>query len=78
MNLLSFILPIAFLVYIMRRGMTGLGGMGGMGGLGGRTGSSSSGRSSGIFGFGQSTARIIKENTGVTFKLESIFYLNII
>lgn len=26
------------------------------------------GKSGGMFGFGQSTARIIKENTGVTFK----------
>ena len=40
--------------------------MGGIGGAG-RPGSSGGARG-GMFGFGQSTARIIKENTGVTFK----------
>ena len=65
MNLVGWILPIAFFIYIMRRGMNGMAG-GGLGGLGG--GARSGGSKSGIFGFGQSTARIIKENTGVTFK----------
>ena len=49
--------------------------MGGMGGLGGSGGKGSSGSRGGIFGFGQSTARIIKENTGVTFKLEWLIKL---
>ncbi len=46
----------------MRRGMSAMG-RGGMPGnpFGG-------GRGGGMFGFGQSTARILKENTGVTFK----------
>jgi ATP-dependent Zn protease len=67
LNILSFVLPLAFLFFIMRRGMSSMGGMGmpGMGGGGGKSGSGSRG---GMFGFGQSTARIIKENTGVTFK----------
>ena len=64
MNMVGWILPIAFFIYIMRRGVSGMAG-GGMGGLGG--GGSKSGPG-GIFGFGQSTARILKENTGVTFK----------
>lgn len=41
--------------------------MSGMMGGAGRPGSA--GGKGGMFGFGQSTARIIKENTGVTFKL---------
>ena len=51
--------------------MGGMGSMGGMGGMGGGSGGAG-GSKGGIFGFGQSTARIIKENTGVTFKLEAI------
>ncbi|CAF0841449.1 unnamed protein product [Brachionus calyciflorus] len=54
-------LPLIFFIYWGRRSLSG---MGGMGGLGGRPGSKSGG---GIFGFGQSTARILKENTGVKF-----------
>ena len=53
-----YILPLVFIFYFMRKGMSGLGGMTG-GGKGGK---------GGIFGFGQSTARIVKENTGVKFK----------
>ena len=37
------------------------------GAMGGRPGAPG-GSKGGMFGFGQSTARIIKENTGVTFK----------
>lgn len=36
-----------------------------MGGMGGKPGGKGPG---GMFGFGQSTARILKENTGVVFK----------
>ena len=35
--------------------------------MGGRPGGAGGSRG-GVFGFGQSTARIIKDNTGVTFK----------
>lgn len=59
-NIAMYILPLVFIVYFMRKGMSGLGGMGGIGGGKGGKG--------GIFGFGQSTARVIKENTGVKFK----------
>ena len=38
-----------------------------MGGAPGRPGAPGGARG-GMFGFGQSTARILKENTGVTFK----------
>jgi hypothetical protein len=38
-----------------------------MGGAPGRPGAPGGSRG-GMFGFGQSTARILKENTGVTFK----------
>lgn len=61
-NVALYILPLVFIVYFMRKGMSGLGGMGGIGGAGGKGGKG------GIFGFGQSTARVIKENTGVKFK----------
>ena len=44
----------------------------GMGGMGKSSGGGAGSRG-GIFGFGQSTARIIKENTGVTFKLVATF-----
>jgi len=44
--------------------------MGGMPGMGGGGSGGSGGSRGGMFGFGQSTARIVKENTGVTFKLE--------
>ena len=37
-----------------------------VGAMGGRPGTP--GAKGGMFGFGQSTARILKENTGVTFK----------
>jgi len=47
----------------MRRGM---GSLGGAMGAPGRPGAP--GAKGGMFGFGQSTARILKENTGVTFK----------
>lgn len=63
MNAALYILPLVFIFYMYRKGMSGLGGMGGMGGAGGGKGGKG-----GIFGFGQSTARIIKENTGVKFK----------
>jgi hypothetical protein len=44
-----------------------MGSLGGaMGGAPGRPGAP--GSKGGMFGFGQSTARILKENTGVTFK----------
>ena len=43
-----------------------MGGMMGGGMMGGRPGAG--GKAGGMFGFSQSTARIIKENTGVTFK----------
>lgn len=39
--------------------------------MGGAGRPGSAGGKGGMFGFGQSTARIIKENTGVTFKLVS-------
>ena len=61
---MSYLLPIVFMVYLFRKGMSGLGGLGGA--MGGKSGAG--GKSGGIIGFGQSTARIIKENTGVTFK----------
>jgi len=64
LSLMSYLLPIVFMVYLFRKGMSGLGGLGGA--MGGKSGAG--GKSGGIFGFGQSTARIIKENTGVTFK----------
>ncbi len=64
MNIGLYILPIAFMIYFMRKGMSGLGG-GGLGGMGGAGGKGGKG---GIFGFGQSTARVLKENTGVKFK----------
>lgn len=63
-NVALYILPLVFIVYFMRKGMSGLGGMGGLGG----GGAGGKGGKGGIFGFGQSTARVIKENTGVKFK----------
>jgi ATP-dependent Zn protease len=61
MNLLSFLLPLLFIGFMMRRGMSAMGGKGPGNPFGG-------GKGGGMFGFGQSTARILKENTGVTFK----------
>lgn len=58
----GWFLPLLLFIYWGRRSLSG---MGGMGGLGGRPGTKSGG--GGIFGFGQSTARILKENTGVKF-----------
>ncbi len=43
-----------------------MGSLGGAMGAPGRPGAP--GAKGGMFGFGQSTARILKENTGVTFK----------
>jgi ATP-dependent Zn protease len=63
LGLVGWVLPIALIIFFMRRA-GGLGRAGGIGGAGG-------GGRGGIMGFGQSTARIVKENTGVTFK-----YLN--
>lgn len=57
----GWLVPLALLFYFTRRSFGGMG----MGGSSGRPGSGGMG---GIFGFGQSTARILKENTGVTFK----------
>lgn len=54
----------------MRRGASALGGMGGMGGRPG------AGGKGGILGFGQSTARILKGNTGVTFKYKHVLIIN--
>ena len=54
-SIVSVLLPVALIYYFMR-GMAGKGASGGGGGPGG------------IFGIAQSKARIIKENTGVTFK----------
>jgi hypothetical protein len=62
LNIALWILPFAFFIYAMRRGMNGMTGM-----MGGRPGGAGGSRG-GVFGFGQSTARIIKDNTGVTFK----------
>jgi AFG3 family protein len=61
-NAFLWVAPLAFIFFLMRRGMSGM--VGAMGGAG-RPGASGKG---GMFGFGQSTARILKENTGVTFK----------
>jgi ATP-dependent Zn protease len=47
--------------FFLRRGMSAMGGRGGANPFGG-------GKGGGMFGFGQSTARVLKENTGVTFK----------
>ena len=58
-NLLTFLLPLFFIGFLMRRNIKAMGGKGGMPFGGGQ---------GGFFGYGQSTARILKENTGVTFK----------
>lgn len=60
-NLALWILPTVLFFWWMRRNMSIGGGM-----MGGRPGAG--GKAGGMFGFSQSTARIIKENTGVTFK----------
>lgn len=60
LNAFGWLLPLALLFYFTRRSLGGMKMGGGRPGAGGGMG--------GIFGFGQSTARIIKENTGVTFK----------
>jgi AFG3 family protein len=57
---LNIIVPLAFLFWIIRRSSSGLMG-GGRPGTGGRAGG-------GIFGFGQTTAKIIKDDVGVRFK----------
>lgn len=66
LNIGLWVLPLAFFMYAMRKGMNGMSGM--MGGPGGARGGPGGGKGGGMFGFGQSTARILKENTGVTFK----------
>ncbi len=62
MSILSWTLPLAFIYFLMKRAGSAMGGMGGRPGSGG---------AGGMFGFSQSKARIIKENTGVTFKYGS-------
>ena len=61
MNIFGWLVGPLVLFYFFRRSMGGVGAAGGRsGGMGGGPG--------GMFGFGQSTARVVKENTGVTFK----------
>ncbi|XP_074645083.1 mitochondrial inner membrane m-AAA protease component AFG3L2-like [Tubulanus polymorphus] len=55
---LNFIIPIAILIWLFSRSASMF--QGGRGGAGGKGG--------GIFGFGQSTAKIIKEDIGVKFQ----------
>jgi len=66
----SYILPILFIWFLIRRAGAGMG-MGGMPGA-------RPGGKGGILGFGQSTARILKENTGVTFKYAFHVFLNFV
>jgi AFG3 family protein len=54
---LNIILPLAFLVWMIRR-------TSGMMGGGGKSG----GKSGGLFGFGQTTAKVMKDDIGVRFK----------
>lgn len=57
---LNILLPLAVIIWLFRRSANMFQGMGGRGGSRGGPG--------GIFGFGQSTAKIIKEDIGVKFK----------
>ncbi|CAF0920916.1 unnamed protein product [Adineta ricciae] len=54
----SWLLPIVFFVWLFRRAGSAMGQMGGLGGKG----------SGGMFGIGNTTARIVKENVGTSFK----------
>ncbi len=54
----SWLLPIVFFVWLFRRAGSAMGQMGGMGGKG----------AGGMFGIGNTTARIVKENVGTSFK----------
>ena len=56
LSFLSWSLPLFFIFYFYKRMSGGMANRGGGGGPGG------------IFGMSQSKARILKENTGVTFK----------
>ena len=56
----SWLLPIVFFVWLFRRAGSAMGQMGGLGG--------SKGPGGGIFGIGNTTARIVKENVGTSFK----------
>ncbi|CAF1376484.1 unnamed protein product [Didymodactylos carnosus] len=62
MALAGWVLPILFFVWIFRRAGAAMGSQ--FGGFGGGRG----GSGGGIFGVGQTTARIVKENVGVSFK----------
>jgi hypothetical protein len=55
----SWLLPILFFVWLFRRAGSAMGQMGGMGGGKGP---------GGMFGIGSTTARIVKENVGTSFK----------
>lgn len=54
----SWVLPLVFFVWLFRRAGSAMGQMGGGGGKG----------AGGMFGMGNTTARIVKENVGTTFK----------
>jgi len=58
MSVASWLLPIVFFVWLFRRAGSAMGSMGGMGGKG----------PGGMFGIGSTTARVVKENVGTSFK----------
>ncbi|KAK2142771.1 hypothetical protein LSH36_915g00071 [Paralvinella palmiformis] len=61
LSALNIIIPVAFIFWIIRRSAAGM--MGGRPGTGSRPGGPG-----GFFGFGQTTAKVIKEDSGIRFR----------